>query len=297
MSPSTGVENVRLRDLRAHAYGTAAGQVPLLLFHDLVEGGWPSRIRHADFHSLYIAERGRGFHVIDRRRYGISRGDVYVMAKGSDHAFESGEALSLTAIHFAPTVLNRATWEGLAAVPGFVALQPEHTAGRRLHLSPAAYSEVAGDLAELWAEWRSGDVAGALLVRTTFLRLLARLARFAGGERAPLLGRPSPTPHREEVVAAAVRTIDLEYSERIRVTDLAAAAHLSPDRFTEVFASVMGRTPRDYIHHVRLEHAKTLLAATAIPISDIARTSGFGDSAYFARSFRAATGLSPRSYR
>jgi len=43
--------------------------------------------------------------------------------------------------------------------------------------------------------------------------------------------------------------------------------------------------------------AKNLVANTNMPISEIARRTGFSSAAYFARSFRAATKLSPVGYR
>jgi AraC family transcriptional regulator of adaptative response / methylphosphotriester-DNA alkyltransferase methyltransferase len=94
-----------------------------------------------------------------------------------------------------------------------------------------------------------------------------------------------------------VRAIDADYARRLRVRELAAAAHLSTSHFTRLFASLTGRTPRDYIHHVRIEQAKTLLATTAMPIARVADATGFGNHPYFCSSFRAATGMSPRAYR
>jgi AraC-like DNA-binding protein len=297
MSKSLPIKQATLRDLVARVPDTAAAAVPLVLHHDVVEGSWSYRIRHRDFLSLYVTERGRGVHIIDSKPYGISRGDVYVMGAGSDHMFADGDRLLLHAIHFAPKIFDALTWEALAAVPGFDYLLVERASGRRIHLTPAALADVAADLAELWSEWQIGTPSGVMLVRALFLRLLVRLARFSCGETPPVLRSPTSTVHHEEIVAAAVRKIDLTYAEPLRVAELAASAYLSADRFTRVFASVMGRTPRDYIRHVRLERAKTLVASSTLPISEIARATGFRDSAYFARAFRAATGRSPREFR
>jgi transcriptional regulator GlxA family with amidase domain len=129
-----------------------------------------------------------------------------------------------------------------------------------------------------------------------FLRLLVRLARFAVDEQPPQLRAPAPNLYREEIVAAAVRTIDVDFSKPLRVEQLAAAAYLSRDRFTQVFALVMGRTPQDYIRHVRLERAKSLLAASAVDRRRRA-SDRFGTNAYLARVFRASVGQSPREFR
>jgi transcriptional regulator GlxA family with amidase domain len=128
-----------------------------------------------------------------------------------------------------------------------------------------------------------------------FLTLILRLARYAAGERSP----PSPTANQshEEMIAAAVRTIDLDYGRKLRVCELAAAVHLSPDHFAAIFSKVTVMTPREYIRHVRLERAKTLLATTALRIAEIARATGANDHSTFTRRFRAPTGVSPRQFR
>jgi AraC-like DNA-binding protein len=229
--------------------------------------------------------------------YSISRGDVYVMGVGSEHTFGECDELFLHSIHFSSEIFRDLTWDELVEVPLFYMLVVDRIANRRLHLDPTAYAEVARDLAELWSEWRNGTRVSVLLVRTLFLRLLLRLTRFAAGENPPPLRRPTQTRHREDVISDAVRTIDLHYGQRLRIDELAARAYLSPDRFTKLFSSVMGRTPRDYIRYVRLEHAKTLLTTTSIPISEIARTTGLGDHPSFTYAFRVATGVSPREFR
>jgi len=284
--------------LRSLAPETPPGMrhVPLYVHPDTYES-CTHRKRHLDFYSLFIAEKGRGVHVIDSVPYSVSRGDVYVMGPGSEHMYADSENLLVWAIHFKRDVFEPDTWQRLSIMRGFDTLIVDRPASRRLHLDPAAYAEVASDLAALWSEWRSNTHSGALLVPALFLQLFVRLARFAEGEGTPPLQRPERKPHREEVVAAAVRTIDLHHGQDLRVEELAAHAYLSSRHFREIFASVMGRTPSDYIAHVRIERAKTLLATTALPISDIARTTGSKHLSGFTRRFRAATGITPREFR
>jgi two-component system response regulator YesN len=101
----------------------------------------------------------------------------------------------------------------------------------------------------------------------------------------------------ESTVAAAVRYMEEHYREPLRVEQVAASVFLSPDRFTEVFAQGMGRTPRDYLRHLRVEQAKMLLTTTDLPIARVAEASGFGEAAYFTRVVRAETGMTPSAYR
>ena len=59
----------------------------------------------------------------------------------------------------------------------------------------------------------------------------------------------------------------------------------------------MGRTPRDYLRHLRLERARALLAKTDEAVAEIGVQAGFGEPAYFTRVFHDATGMTPSAYR
>ena len=54
---------------------------------------------------------------------------------------------------------------------------------------------------------------------------------------------------------------------------------------------------REYVTHLRLEDAKTLLSYSKLSITEIALSVGFGDSAYFSSVFKASFGCSPSCYR
>jgi transcriptional regulator GlxA family with amidase domain len=101
----------------------------------------------------------------------------------------------------------------------------------------------------------------------------------------------------ENSVATAVRFIDENFASILRVNEIAKMLYLSSDHFTEVFSGVMGRTPRDYIRHVRLEHAKFCLQTTNLSITQVAQECGLCDHAHLAHVFRAAVGLTPSQYR
>ena len=170
--------------------------------------------------------------------------------------------------------------------------------GRWLHLTPDAYTQVAAEIAELRTEWQAGTAGGTLLTRGLFLRLLVHLARLYA-QHQEQTARPAATTAtlHEATVASAVRWLDEHFTESVRIERIAASVFLSPDRFTEVFAAVMGRTPRDYLRHLRLERAKLLLASTDTPVADVGMQAGFGEPAYFTRAFRAAVGMTPSEFR
>jgi len=294
------------RDVTAAWSGTAAERLPLVLRVDEITPPiFDLPHRHVDFFALYIVRQGRGTHVIDARPYAVSRGDVYAMSPGATHAYSGCDALVLDALYFTPDVFDAPMREALTETPGFLSLFVEEPlrrassegGGRWLHLTPDALAPVSTMLADLRSEWRTATASGAWLSRALFVRLLIHLSRRYAETQPGTAGvGPPPTGH-EATVAAAVRFLDERFAEPIRVEQVAASVFLSPDHFTKVFAGAMGRTPSDYLRHLRLERAKTLLRTTDAPVSQIALLAGFGEPAYFTRAFRAATGQTPRQFR
>ncbi len=78
---------------------------------------------------------------------------------------------------------------------------------------------------------------------------------------------------------------------------MAAHCGIQRTQLAKVFQKLTGNTPTEYLIHIRIERAKTLLRETDIKIIDIAFKCGYGSSQYFANTFRQAIGATPSEYR
>ena len=287
--------------------GTCADFLPLVMWQDsLTQNGTETANYHHDFYSLYIIASGKGTHVIDGAAYGIAKGDVYVMGPRMVHYFENGDKLRADTFHFTLAVFDETIQNALRAAPGFRALLvspdvvPRPSNRRWLHLTPPAYHEIAHAVKELKSEWQTGTVLGAELTRGLFLRLLVSLSRYAAPaktEQTTDALLPARYADNAAAVAQAVRFMDAHFAGTIRIDELAGRVFLSPDCFGRTFREQMGRTPRDYLKHLRVEKAKTLLKTTNAPLSEVARLSGFGEASYLVRVLKSETGHTPRRFR
>ena len=79
--------------------------------------------------------------------------------------------------------------------------------------------------------------------------------------------------------------------------EMADAAGLSRSHFSRVFHRAEGMAPREYIEHLRLKNAMSLLSQRELMVKEVAASSGFRDENYFTRVFKRATGLTPSEYR
>jgi transcriptional regulator GlxA family with amidase domain len=63
------------------------------------------------------------------------------------------------------------------------------------------------------------------------------------------------------------------------------------------FQAALGCQPIEYVQHLRIDQARTLLETTDSDIDEIAETVGYEDSASFRRLFKRLAGLTPAAYR
>jgi AraC-like DNA-binding protein len=87
------------------------------------------------------------------------------------------------------------------------------------------------------------------------------------------------------------------FAERLTLAAIAREACLAPHHFHRLFRGAFGRTPHDYLIGLRIARARTLLAATETPITEICFAVGFESLGSFSALFRREVGASPTSFR
>ena len=105
---------------------------------------------------------------------------------------------------------------------------------------------------------------------------------------------------REELWRRANRARDYLHahlSASISLSDVAAAACLSPFHLLRVFQAVFHQTPHQYLNDCRLDRAKFLLQKTRIPVTAICLECGFSSLGSFSALFHKRCGMSPRAWR
>lgn len=78
---------------------------------------------------------------------------------------------------------------------------------------------------------------------------------------------------------------------------LAEVSALSPNYLLETFRRHLGKTPNQYLWHLRISHGVSLLLKTGLPVSEVAYQSGFKCPHHFARSVKRDYGSSPSELR
>jgi AraC-like DNA-binding protein len=90
--------------------------------------------------------------------------------------------------------------------------------------------------------------------------------------------------------------IDSNYAERIDVGEIADEACYSKFHFIRTFKGIYGRTPHQYLTHVRIERAKELLEQE-VSVTEACFAVGFDSLGSFTSLFKRRAGATPSEYQ
>jgi len=129
----------------------------------------------------------------------------------------------------------------------------------------------------------------ALMTQCLVLLLRRELARDGGSPLFAAMREP-------RLLRAVLRVLEQPAAPH-SLASMAALAGMSRSSFAERFPAVYGESPLEFVQRVRLRHAATLLGATDLPVKVVAASVGYASRSHFSRSFRAAFGVDPSTYR
>jgi len=251
---------------------------------------------HIDFFELVIVLNGTAIHIVDNERYEINKGDVFVIGNNTTHGYLNTKDFKICNLMFRPDSLLSSEYD-IKKAPGFHALfiiEPfitqEHNFQSKLKLHTENFETVADMVKEMIFEYETKSIGWQTFVNSRFLELVVRLSRaytFAAND-------PGGT---WVSLSLPVSYMERHYLENININQLAERSGFSPRHFTRLFLKTYNTTPIEYIIHLRLQKACSLLKGTRLSISEIAFQCGYNDSNYFTRQFRKEFSLTPSEYR
>jgi len=112
---------------------------------------------------------------------------------------------------------------------------------------------------------------------------------------SPIL--PQYLEHDDLNVLAVQDWIMLNYSQNIKIIDLANRFNFSERNLKRRFSLAVGTSINKYIQEVRLDKAKKLLLATNKSVKEISLEVGYENDSFFTRLFNKSTGTTPSNWR
>ena len=105
---------------------------------------------------------------------------------------------------------------------------------------------------------------------------------------------------RREAAGKARRILDFiqkNYTHKITLEDIAAAAALSPGECGRICKRLLHQTPFEYLNAYRVEQSLPDLLEKNLSITEIALKHGFSSSSYYAETFKKVKGVTPSAFR
>jgi AraC family transcriptional regulator of adaptative response / methylphosphotriester-DNA alkyltransferase methyltransferase len=123
-------------------------------------------------------------------------------------------------------------------------------------------------------------------------------AALAQGYRPCKRCRPDALlPPGEDLIRSVRRLLETEYHNPAILAELPRRVGLSRSHLARLFKQHTGRSPRQYLHTLRIARAEHLLTDGTFTGAGIVYAVGYNTPGRFFAAFRACTGLSPRAWR
>lgn len=162
-----------------------------------------------------------------------------------------------------------------------------------LHLEYSIHQEIGHIILSITNLYREKCEMYLESVRGLLIALLLQIARYH-----PIpLGKNELSQQGALIIHRALEFVGDRYSEKISVSDMAEACHISETHLRRLFSQYMQVKPLAYVNLVRVEAAHMLLSTTSEPIRDIAILCGFPTLSTFNRNFLEVMGVTPMQWR
>lgn len=99
------------------------------------------------------------------------------------------------------------------------------------------------------------------------------------------------------VIEQIQQYIEKNYNQSLTLESLAKLFHFHPSYLSSYFSKHTKLGVNEYLHQVRITHAKELLKNDRLSVSSISEKVGYSDPSYFTKVFKKIVGISPRIYR
>ncbi|MEG1543198.1 MAG: AraC family transcriptional regulator [Tannerellaceae bacterium] len=252
------------------------------------------------FSRLYLIDQGKAAVYMNKKRYELSEGELFIIPKFTFHSYECEEYMNHYYICFFDELLGgRSLFDSTTIRYQLPAAEIDRMLMHRylelnpgcaiINPNPKVYDN-KDNLYTVNQDKKRYNLTTEIESNGILLQLFSRFLL-----ETHFLEPDSRNQY--ERLDRVLNYIDNHLDQTILVSSLAELMCISPDHFSRIFRRVIGMGASQYIQTKRVERAQTLLLTSCLSIKEIAETVGVANLSQFSRLFSKQTNHSPREYR
>ncbi len=253
---------------------------------------------HSNFGAsiVYIAG-GEGTVNISDNEYRVAKGDLVLIRSMEPHHIFSlaGSELAVADLSFSPIPIMppNSEWMDKRLSKLFFSMDKEFQ--NILPPDNPLTAEIAEEIKGICNE-ASKEKPNDYLLKAKFLAILSRLPQIFDIDKLTDHGNASKYTL---IIANSVAFINSNLTRDISVKKIANNANMETSRFSEIFKSIHGISPWNYVLNARIKLAKSYLRENECyySITQIASMAGFENLSNFNKIFKSIVGMAPSEYR
>lgn len=256
-------------------------------FCDFLIPPWELRYTSETRAMFHLVRRGRCCIEVDGKTQQLENGDFVFFAPGVDHRVYSEDTGDATTLLLCGYCLFDSEQNDilLGALPEYVLLQRDDL---------EQWPWLTRTLEHLSAEYMSGAPGSDLTVNKLTEVLLVQLLRADFG-RDSTVGIVAAL--RDKRIHRALRAVHEDPGQPWTIELAANEASMSRSGFARRFKELLNTSFFDYLTRLRMREARQLLAATTLPVADVAERVGYQSELSFVKAFKKLHNLTPRAFR
>ncbi len=263
-------------------------QFEITRFEEMDEPDVEDPHKHTFYEIIWI-EEGVSKQVIDYREFVIQPGTLFFISPGQVHHFEEWQGVKGGSVFFTESffLLNQQNKDKLFEL----SFLDNFYANPFLMPGAAGYAELKGTIDWLLKE-NAAPTPLLIILQSLLHVLLAQVQRLFDGQA------PAAVSRKHFVIFKKFKgLLEAHFAAGLMAGEYAEKLHVTAHHLNHVVKLVTGRTASEVIRARTVLEAKRLLTFTDQNVSEVAAGLGLFDASYFARIFKAETGVSPIEFK